>query len=52
MYLVQVAVTASIYLKINTFSARKNLKQQYLKVVKFSDPSLSKKYIYAYEYAA
>ena len=41
-------------LKINTygFYARKNPKQQYLKVVTFSDPSFSKKRIYVYDHAA
>ena len=42
-----------LYLKINSrFHARKNPKQQYLKVVTFSDPSFSKKHIYVYDYAA
>ena len=35
-----------LYLKINSkFHARKSLKQQYLKVLAFSDPSFSKKRI-------
>ena len=38
--------------KNSGFYARKNPKQQYLKVVKFSDPSLSKKRIYVYNHAA
>ena len=43
----------SIYLKINNgFHARKNPKQQYLKVVTFSDVSFSKECIYAYGHAA
>ena len=45
------------YLKINRNSgfhlhARKNPKQQHLKVVTFSDPSFSKKHIYVYNHAA
>ena len=32
--------------------SRKNLKQQYLKVVTFSDPSFSKKHVYVYDHAA
>ena len=40
-------------LKINSgFHARTNPKQQYLKVVTFSDPSFSKKQIYVYSHAA
>ena len=40
-------------LKMNSgFHARKNPKQQYLKVVTFSDPSFSKKHIYVYNHAA
>ena len=43
----------SIYLKIDCgFHARKNPKQQYLKVVIFSDPSFSKRRIYVYDHAA
>ena len=34
------------------FHTRKNPKQQYLKVVMFSDASFSKKYIYVYDQAA
>ena len=42
-----------LYLKINSgFHARKNLKQQYMKVVTFSDPSFSKKSIYVYDHGA
>ena len=44
----------SIYigLKINSgFHARKYLKQQYLKVVTFSDSSFSKTCIYVYDHA-
>ena len=41
------------YLKINSgFHAKKNSKQQYLKVVMLSDPSFSKKRIYVYDHAA
>ena len=37
-------------LKINSgFHARKNPKEQYLKVVMFSDASFSKKHIYVYD---
>ena len=32
--------------------ARKNLKQQYLKVVRLSDASFSKKHIYVYDHTA
>ena len=47
------AVTASISEnKYNEFHARKNPKQQYLKVVTFSDASFSKECIYAYDHAA
>ena len=43
----------SIYLKINSgFHARKNPKQQYLKVVMFIDLSFSKKRISVYGHAA
>ena len=43
----------TLYLKINSgFHARKNSKQQYLKVVMFSDSSFSKKCIYVYDHAA
>ena len=38
--------------KISWFHARKNPKQQYLKVVTFSDPSFSKKRIYVYDHVA
>ena len=39
--------------KINSgFHARKNLKQQYLKIVTFSDPSFSKKSVYVYDHAS
>ena len=49
----KVAVTASISEnKSSGFHAKKNPKQQYLKVVTFSDPSFSKKYIYVYDHAA
>ena len=49
----KVAVTASICEnKYNEFHARKNPKQQYLKVVTFSDASFSKECIYAYDHAA
>ena len=42
-----------LYLKINSgFHARKNPKQQYLKVITFSDASFSKKHIYVYDHAA
>ena len=42
----------AIYLKINSgFHARKNAKQQYLKVVTFIDPLFSKKRIYVYNHA-
>ena len=42
-----------INLKINSgFHARKNPKQQYLKVVTFNDGSFSKKHIYVYDHAA
>ena len=42
-----------LYLKINSgFHARKNPKQQYLKVVAFSDPLFPKKHIYVYDHAA
>ena len=42
-----------LYLKINSgFHARKNPKQQYLKVNTFSDPSFNKKRIYVYDHAA
>ena len=42
-----------LYLKINSgFHARKNPKQQYLKVVTFSDPSFTKTRIYVYDHAA
>ena len=42
-----------LYLKINSgFHARKNLKQQYMKAVTFSDPSFSKKSIYVYDHGA
>ena len=47
-----------LYLKINSgFHARKNpdleaSKQQYLKVVTFSDASFSKKHIYVFDHAA
>ena len=42
-----------LYLKINSeFHARKNPKQQYLKIAGFSDPSFSKKHIYAYDHTA
>ena len=48
----KVAVTASISENKNSgFHARKNLKQQYLKVVTFSDPSFSKKCI-VYDHGA
>ena len=42
-----------LYLKICSefHAARKNPKQQYLKVVTFSDPSFSKKRIYVYNHA-
>ena len=43
----------SIYLKIDSgFHARKNPKQQYLKVVILSDISFRKKRIYVYDHAA
>ena len=39
-------------LKINSgFHARKNPKEQYLKVVTFNDSSFSKKRIYVYDHA-
>ena len=42
----------SIYLKISSgLHDRKSPKQQYLKVVTFSDPSFSKKRIYVYDHA-
>ena len=42
-----------LYLKINSgFHARKDPKQQYLKVVTYSDPSSSTKHIYVYDHAA
>ena len=42
-----------LYLKRNSgYHARKNSKQQYLKVVMFSDSSFSKKCIYVYDHAA
>ena len=42
-----------LYLKINRgFHAKKNPKQQYLKVVTFSDVSFSKERICVYEHAA
>ena len=48
-----VAVTASISENKNSgFHARKNPKQQYLKVVMFSDASFTKKRIYVYDQAA
>ena len=34
------------------FHFRKNPKQQYLKVVRISDPSFSKKHIYVYDHVA
>ena len=42
------SVCHSIYLrkKYSRFSARKNPKQQYMKVVTFSNPSFSEKHIY------
>ena len=47
------AVRASISKnEYSEFHARKNLKQQYLKVVTFSDATFSKKCIYAYDHAA
>ena len=47
----KVAVTASISENKNSgFHARKNPKQQCLKVVTFSDPSFSKKCIYFYNH--
>ena len=47
------AVTTSISENKNSgFHARKNPKQQYLKVVTLSDPSFSKKRIYVYDHAA
>ena len=46
------AVTASISEnKKNGFHARKNHKQQCLKVVTFSDPSFNQKRIYVYDHA-
>ena len=48
----KVTVTASISEKNSGFRARKNPKQQYLKVVTFKDPSFSKKHIYVYDHAA
>ena len=49
----KVAVTASISDNKNSgFHARKNPKQQYLKVVTFSYTSFSKKRIYVYDYTA
>ena len=42
-----------IYLKTNSgFHVRKNPKQQYLKVVMFTDALFSKKRIYVYDHAA
>ena len=42
-----------LYLKINSgLHARKNPKQQYMKVVTFNDASFSKKLIYVYDDAA
>ena len=42
-----------LYLKINSeVHARKNPKQQYLKVVTFSDTSFSKRSIYFYDHPA
>ena len=41
------------YLKVSSgFNARKNPKEQYLKVVTFSDASFNKKRIYVYDHAA
>ena len=41
------------YLKVSSgFNARKNPKEQYLKVVTFSDASFNKKRIYFYDHAA
>ena len=37
---------------VGGFHARRNPKQQYLKVVTFSDPSFSKKLIYVYDHEA
>ena len=49
----KVVVTASISENKNSgFHARKNPKQQYLKVVAFSDPLFPKKHIYVYDHAA
>ena len=48
----KVAFTASISENNSGFHARKNPKQQYLKVVTFSDASFSKKCFYLYEHAA
>ena len=48
-----VAATASISENKNSeFHARKNPKQQYLKVVTLSDPSFSKRRFYFYDHAA
>ena len=45
-------LTITANLKINSgFHARKNPKQQYLKVVSFRDRSFSKKRIYVYDNA-
>ena len=42
-----------LYLQINSgFHARKNPKQQYLKVVTFSDASFNKQHIYVYDHVA
>ena len=49
------SIYIQVYLKINKnsgFHARKNPKQQYLKVVTFSDASLSKERICVYDHAA
>ena len=49
----KVAITVSISENKNSgfYAARKNPKQQYLKVATFSNPSFSKKCIYVYDHA-